>query len=213
MRAIVFANGILSHPVMLRAGDVVIAADGGARHCLKLGITPQVVIGDFDSLTEDELASLESAGAQVIRHPARKDFTDLELALQHAGSCGVEEILVYAALGDRWDQTVANLLLPAAPGLEGVHIRIVDGPQEILLLRPGPPCEICGQMGDTVSLIPLRGDITGVVTTGLEYPLKGETLYFGATRGISNILLGDLAAVQFAAGLLLCIVIHSIQDR
>lgn len=212
MRAVIFANGILNDPgqalAALRAGDVLIAADGGARHCQSLGLNPAVVIGDFDSLAPDELARLEAGGAQLMRYPARKDFTDLELALQHAASLPTDEILVFGALGARWDQTLANLLLPAAPGLEGVHIRLLDGPQEIALLRAGERRTFHGQAGDTVSLVPLGGHATGITTTGLEYPLTDGALYFGATRGISNVMLGEQATVQLAEGLLLCTVIH-----
>jgi len=186
----------------------VIAADGGARHCQDLGLIPSVVIGDFDSLTAEELDQLERDGAQVVRYPGRKDFTDLELALQHAVSLGAGEILVFGALGARWDQTLANLLLPAAPGLENVSIRLLDGLQEIALLRSGETHTLTGQPGDTVSLVPLGGHAHGITTEGLEYPLVDGTLYFGATRGISNVLLGERASVRLKDGLLLCTIIH-----
>ncbi len=212
MRAIIFANGLLNDADAVRAAlapdDVLIAADGGARHCRALGLTPAVVIGDFDSLDGADLARLEAAGVRVIRHPARKDFTDLELALQHAAALGAEEVLIFAALGARWDQTLANLLLPAAPGFERVRIRLIDGPQEMMLLRGGGSLELTGAPGDTVSLIPLGGDAHGVTTHGLEYPLSAGDLQFGATRGVSNVLLGEKAAVQVKDGLLLCILIH-----
>ncbi len=213
MRALVFANGTLNEPGgirdLLRTDDQIIAADGGARHCQRAGLLPQVVIGDFDSLSAAELMALESAGAQILRYPERKDFTDLELALQYAVSVGVSEALLFGALGDRWDQTLANLLLPAAPGLQSLQIRLVDGRQEISLLRPGAPLAIQGKVGETVSLIPLGGDVQGITTSGLEYALHGETLYFGATRGISNLLVQEQATVQVEEGLLLCIIIHT----
>jgi thiamine pyrophosphokinase len=212
LRAVIFANGTLNNAsqtlAALQAGDLLIAADGGARHCLALGLTPEVVIGDFDSLSAEELAQLERDGAQVVRYPMRKDFTDLELALKHAISLGANEILVFAALGARWDQTLANLLLPAAPGLEQVCIRLLDGPQEIILLRAGETHLLSGQVGDIVSLVPLGGHARGITTTGLEYPLTDGMLYFGATRGISNVMLGDQATVRLEEGLLLCTIIH-----
>jgi len=211
-RAVIFANGVLDHPESarhaLRPDDLVIAADGGARHCRQLGLQPAILIGDFDSLDESELAFLQAGGTEVIRHPQRKDYTDLELALRHAHSIGIENVLVFAALGRRWDQTLANLLLPAASDLVGMSIRLEDGPQEVMLLRGPGQLRLQGQSGDTVSLIPLGGDAQGVSTDGLEYPLLGETLYFGATRSLSNVLLGELAEVGLREGLLLCVVIH-----
>jgi thiamine pyrophosphokinase len=79
---IIIANGNIARSnIDPPADSIVIAADGGARHCLKLGIKPQVVIGDFDSLTRDELATFEKSGTKLIRYPVDKDETDLELAL------------------------------------------------------------------------------------------------------------------------------------
>jgi len=217
LRAIIFANGTLNDPhqvlAALQEGDMLIAADGGVRHCRTLGLVPVVVIGDFDSLSAEELSRLEPNGTQVIHYPARKDYTDLELALQHAVSLEADEILVFGALGARWDQTLANLLLPAAPGLEHVRIRLLDGPQEIGLLRAGEAHTLSGQAGDTVSLVPLGGHAYGITTTGLEYPLSDGTLYFGATRGISNVMLGERATVRLEDGLLLCTIIHEERDN
>jgi len=209
LRAVIIANGPLTRPPKLRPGDLLIAADGGARHCLELGLTPKVVIGDMDSLTADELKILESAGGKVIRHPARKDFTDLELALSYAVEAGADPILVYAALGARWDQTLANLLLPAAREFASTRIRLVDGDQEIQLLRGGESLELTGSPGDTVSLIPVSGDASGITTEGLEYGLLDGSLVFGSTRGISNVLLAGRASVSLRAGLLICVVFHT----
>jgi thiamine pyrophosphokinase len=211
-RAIIFANGELNRPesarLALQPGDVLIAADGGARLCRQLGLTPSILIGDFDSLDDADLAYYQSSGTEIIRHSMRKDYTDLELALRHAYSLGIKEALVFAALGKRWDQTLANLLLPASADLAGMTIRLADGFQEIMPLRGPGQLVLQGQPGDTVSLIPLGGDAYGVSTDQLEYPLFGETLYFGATRGLSNVLLGEIAEVRLREGLLLCVVIH-----
>jgi thiamine pyrophosphokinase len=212
MRAVIFANGVLTKPEkarsVLRSGDLIIAADGGARHCSSLGIKPDIVIGDFDSLDPDEMSALEAAGARLVRYPIRKDFTDLELAIQFANEKDAEEVLVLGALGSRWDQTLANLLLPAARAYSIMHIRILDGSQEISLIQADQTLSLSGQPGDIVSLLPLGGNVQGVTTKGLEYPLVYETLYFGATRGISNVMLDRQAEIKLKSGLLLCILIH-----
>jgi len=214
-RAVIFANGRLQNAEQardaIRPGDLLIAADGGAQHCLALGLAPTVVIGDFDSLSERELKELKTLGAQMIPHPAHKDFTDLELALQHAQKLGIKEVLILGALGARWDQTIANLLLPISAGLASIQISMLDGPQQVYFLRAGGEAQIRGRKGDTLSLIPLCGDAQGVVTQGLEYPLHGETLFFGATRGVSNLLTADTARVSLSDGTLLIVLIH--QDR
>ena len=212
MRAVVFANGELNDPggvaSWIAEHDLLIAADGGARHCFALNLTPGVIIGDFDSLEPDQLKAFEQRGSRVIQHPARKDFTDLELALRYACEQGADEILVFGALGARWDQTLANLLLPAHPDLGSAQIRLIDANQEITLIRPGHTLYVRGLPGDTVSLIPVRGEVEGVSTQGLEYPLSDEALDFGATRGVSNVLLEPRAEIFIRKGLLLCILIR-----
>jgi thiamine pyrophosphokinase len=209
---VIFANGVLSDPqgarAAIRPGDLLIAADGGSAHFLALGLTPHVLIGDFDSLDESDLERLQSRGVEIIRHPAHKDFTDLELALQYAEGREAEEIRVYAALGARWDHTLANLLLPAAADLQKSRIVLIDGPHEIRLIRSGETLAVQAKRGDTLSLIPLGGDAHGVSTANLEYPLSGETLFFGGTRGVSNVFLSNIASVRLEQGLLLCVVIH-----
>jgi len=211
-RAVIFANGKLSSKeailAMLQPDDIILAADGGSQHCLELGLSPAVVIGDFDSLDKEALNALINAGVEVIRHPAHKDYTDLELAIRHAQSLGIDHVLVFAALGARWDQTLANLLLPAADDLASMRIRLVDGSQEMVLLRAGERLVIHGREGDTVSLIPLAGDAHGISTEGLAYPLDNDTLYFGATRGLSNVMLSQRATISLGEGLLLCTIIH-----
>lgn len=211
-RAIIIANGPLKEAQsarrVIQEGDLLIAADGGARHCLNLGLIPDILIGDFDSLNQDELATLQSTGVQVIRHPAKKDYTDLELAVRHAVSLGFTEIQVIGALGARWDQTIANIFLPANNDLSGIRMRMIDGNQEVTLMRDEDQLTVHGKAGDILSLIPLGGDALGVTTQGLEYALNRETLYFGATRGISNVLLNQTAKIHLRAGYLLCILIH-----
>jgi thiamine pyrophosphokinase len=211
-RAVIFANGVLGDPAMILSAvaehDLIVAADGGARLCRQLGLKPAVLIGDFDSLDDSELHQFEAEGSQVIRYSSRKDYTDLELALRHVQSLGIEEVLVLAALGARWDQTLANLLLPASEGLVGMRIRLIDGAQEIVTLRGGGELTLQGSPGDILSLIPLNGDAIGVTTLALEYPLQRETLTFGATRGLSNVLLSESATVRLDQGLLMCVITH-----
>lgn len=213
MRAVIFANGDFHPPQggmtgVLQPGDVLLAVDGGMRHCTSLGVTPDYIIGDLDSISQAELDELSTQAVQLVRFPARKDFTDLELALQHAVTLGCDPLVVYGALGARWDQTLANVLLLASPELVDVSIRLVDGAQEIALLRPGRLHTLAGSPGDTLSLLPLAGDAHGITTQGLEYPLHQETLYFSATRGVSNVLTGSEASITFNQGLLLCTLIR-----
>ncbi len=209
MRAILFANGELNHQFIdIHNDDTLIAVDGGALHCLRLDLKPDIVLGDFDSLPDKDQERLALAGSELIRYPTRKDKIDLELGLVLAIERGATEILVYAALGARWDMTVANLLLLMHPKLQSADICFMDGLQEIRIIRAGDQITLNGQPGDTVSLIPLQGDALGISTTGLEYPLIRGTLHFGATKGVSNLLVGALGSVSLEMGCLLCVLIH-----
>ena len=215
MRAVIFANGVFSHPEIdrarLRSDDWLIAVNGGARHGQALGLTPAVLIGDFDSIKNQERQALDQQGVTMVSYPACKDETDLELALRYAVEGGADEVLILAGMGSRWDQSLANLLLLAMVELAGTQVRLVDGPQEAALVRGGETLKLHGQPGDKVSLIPLGGDVHGVTTNGLEYPLEEDALYFGATRGVSNILLGEEATIHLEQGIMACFVIHSPQ--
>lgn len=210
MRAVIFANGELNDletaRALLEPGDTIIAADGGAHHCAALGITPSLLVGDFDSLTGQEVADWQQKGAQLIRHDERKDETDLELALLLAQGLDREEALVLGGLGGRWDQTFANLLLPAYEKLDGLNVTFWHNGLWIYLVRDRR--EVRDKAGQMLSLLPVGGDAVGVTTEGLEYPLHDATLKFGGTRGVSNVLLGERAAVSVKSGLLLCFVFN-----
>ncbi len=209
MRAVIIANGIIGdfRPV-ISPEDIIIAVDGGLRHCLALNLRPHTLIGDMDSLSPEEIDAVARSGIPVSRYPARKDHTDMELALHAARSLGADDIVLVGALGARWDMTLANFMLLAAPELFGCRVRILDGMQEISLVHGGETRQFDGSAGDLLSLIPLRSDARNVRVTGLEYPLNGETLCFSATRGISNIFCGQSATVFLEEGLLLCVIQH-----
>ncbi|MBI4314580.1 MAG: thiamine diphosphokinase, partial [Chloroflexi bacterium] len=167
-RTIIFANCSLAHPSAARAligpGDRLIAADGGAAHCLALGLTPHLVIGDFDSIAPADLDALQRAGAHLMRHPARKDQTDLELALETAVGEGATDVTILGGLGGRWDQTLANLLLPTLPWLAQARVEIADGRQIIRYLRGPGQMALNGHPGDTLSLIALGAGAQGITT-------------------------------------------------
>jgi thiamine pyrophosphokinase len=207
-RAILFANGELPEPELarqrLRADDMLIAADGGARHCRALGLTPHAVIGDLDSLDAETRALFERAGAHFHVHPAHKDETDLELALLYAARQGVSHIGILGALGGRLDMTMANVLLLTHPALASIRMELWHGAQSAWLIRP-PGDDVHGQVGDTLSLIPLSGEAEGIVTRGLRYSLTNEPLAFGLARGVSNVLTETTARVELQVGLLLAV--------
>lgn len=189
----------------MQPDSIAIAADGGVLNALTAGITPDTVIGDLDSLPDAIRADLERRGVRFIVHPARKDETDLELAIQHALERGATEIVIFSALGGRWDQSLANILLLTLPDLRGVPARIVDQRQTMVILTGDAEAHIQGRVGDTLSLIALGGDAHGVTIEGCEYPLNQARLPFGKTLGISNVLIEPTARVSVKEGIVLVI--------
>ncbi len=188
---------------MLQPADYLVCVDGGLRHMHSLGLRPHLLIGDLDSISPAEVLELEREHVRIQRYPVDKDETDLELALLAALKEGYRTMRLVAALGGRLDQTLGNLFLLTLPELSGCDIRMEDGIEEAFIIRSREM--ILGQPGDVVSLLPLAGSVTGVVTQGLRYPLHAETLWFERTRGISNVLLENQASIEVASGVLLAI--------
>ena len=214
-RALIFVNGNLPDLASVRRlllpDDFLIAADGGTRHILALGLTPAVLIGDLDSLSSENHRTLDRAGTKIHPYPRNKNETDFELALHYAVEAGYRELRVVAALGGRLDQTLGNLSLLTDPSLAELDIRADDGLQEAFFTRDG--CRLQGAPGDLISLIPWGGEVTGVTTTGLRWPLSGEVLWPHRTRGISNELLNETASVLIEVGLLLVVHRRQTSDK
>ncbi len=206
-RALIFINSPLQHPGAARAcvqpDDVILAADGGARIALSLGLIPKAILGDLDSLTEAEVNVFEEMGVHILRYPPAKDETDLELALAHAFQAQYNPIIVFGGYGGRVDQALANLALLSAPDAIQAGARFDDGVTEAYFIHGSGL--IHGQAGDIVSLIPWGAPAEGVLTDGLSYPLNRETLHPHRARGISNQMLGQTATIHLKRGLLLCI--------
>ena len=204
-RIIIFANGDLPDlekaRALLHEDDFIIAADGGTRHALALGLTPNVIVGDLDSLPANfEISKFEN---EVILYPRDKNETDLELAIQHALTLNPEQVIILAALGGRLDQTLGNIALISNLRPSTFDIHLDDGIEEIFFCRD--TCGINGTLNDLISLVPWQGEVAGIVTTGLKWPLQNETLYPNKTRGISNEMIGEAATVQIKSGLLLIV--------
>ena len=205
--AIVFAGG--DRPtrdalVGLPTDALVIAADSGVEHALALECHVDLVIGDLDSADPGAVADAVASGAEVDRHPAAKDATDLELALLAARDRGADDIVVVGGHGGRLDHFLANALLLAAPQLASVRVRARMGDGEITVVRHRS--ELTGRRGDLCSLLPVAGPVHGVHTEGLRYALDHETLHPGSTRGVSNEFLATTAVVAVEAGVLLAVV-------
>jgi thiamine pyrophosphokinase len=192
--------------------DAVVAADGGYLRALGLGRRPDVLVGDLDSLAPELAEAARVAGTRVRRYPTDKDESDTELALAEAVELGATRVTVLGAFGGpRLDHALANLWLLAHPLLGGLDLVLLDaGVRVRLVTAPGPdggPVRrpLPGRIGAIVSLLPFAGDVEGVATEGLRYPLADEPLRTGPARGLSNVRVADSAAVTLRTGRLLIV--------
>lgn len=202
MRAVIIGNGDIKDydriKSKIRHDDLIICADGGYNHARNMGIIPDALIGDFDSAKDFE----EVTGR--IEYPTRKDFTDGELAVEYAMEHGADSVCLIGMTGDRLDHTIADIML-LNKCKNGV---LIDDNNEIYLLKD--TLTIRGKSGQTLSVVPIFSDAEGLTTTGLEYPLRNETLYFASTRGISNVMTSDTCEITIEKGIALVIKVDKV---
>jgi thiamine pyrophosphokinase len=203
---VVVAGGPSPHPESALAvplGATVVAADGGLEHAAALGLEVAVAVGDFDSVSPEALEAAEAAGTRIERFPPEKDATDLELALDVALGRGAGRILVLAGDGGRLDHLLSALLVLGSQRYERAQLDAVVGAARVHVVRGER--ELTGEPGELVSLLALHAPASGVWTDGLAYPLRGETLEPGSSRGVSNVFVADSARISVEGGVLLAI--------
>lgn len=209
MRAVIFANGSFNNPASFSmdfdAEDLVIAADGGANLCSKLGIIPDILIGDMDSVQPELINELRSEGTQLIVYPREKDQIDLELALSYALAQEAHEVILFGLLGGRLDLSLANLMLLVKDDWDSMSLVVSDGPDTAYVMHGDDNIVLRGNPGDIVSLVPLTHTVTDVSSQGLRWPLQKTTLEIGSTLSISNEFLEHSVEIKIGQGKLLLV--------
>ncbi len=191
--------------------DQVIAADGGFARAEVLGLAPDLLIGDLDSIDATLVDGVLGAGLIVRRAKADKDESDTELAVLEAVRMGATRVTVLGALGGRrLDHALANIWLLALPALGALEVTLLDVDARLSLVTApdagGPVIRrLDGPIGATISLLPLGGDVLGVTTDGMRYPLRNEALTVGPARGLSNVRTATRASVTVRSGRLLVV--------
>jgi thiamine pyrophosphokinase len=216
MNCVIFANGPLEMDRLdeqaLGKFDLIIATDGGASHCRSYNLTPDVVIGDMDSIPDRLLEELQLLGVQIFTFPRHKDQTDLELAIDLAIERGATAIVILGALGERWDMSISSVMLLAAPRYAGIEMTVQTGTTRLFCLRGPIRKEFAGGPGDRLSILPLSKTVTGVTLQGLAYPLANREIPLGSTLGISNIVTAPEVSISLSEGILLCVIEKSGPD-
>ncbi len=185
----------LAEPI--QPDDFIIAADGGLLHTQALGIAPQAILGDFDSL------GYVPEGAAVF--PVEKDDTDAMLAVRLGLQRGFTEFVIYGGLeGPRLDHTVANFQTLQFLADQGARGTLVGKNQMVTVVKNGS-LEFPTSAEGIISLFCLGADATGITLRGLQYPLENGTLTAGFPLGCSNHFIGKNSEISVKNGSLLVI--------
>ena len=184
--------------------ELIIAVDGGANHLYRLGIMPNYILGDLDSIEDDIREYYEASDVVFKKFPTKKDETDAELAVWLVEEVGLLGIDIYAALGGRIDHELANIQLLYYILDRGMYPRIISEHEEIYILK-NDEMTLKGNIGDIVSILPIRGDARGITLVNMEYSVEELDLKYSVTRGISNVMVAQDAYINVRDGCLLVI--------
>jgi thiamine pyrophosphokinase len=201
----IVGNGTLDASMVepIKTADSIVGVDYAAFWLLVHDIIPDVAIGDFDSVTEEEVAVIRKKVKTVASFPPEKDFTDMELAIEHAAKLHPSEIIIYGGVGSRLDHSVGNILLLS---------RFVDAPFSVRLVNATNECRVVNKNSTIhkssrfryVSLLSLT-DESVITLKGFKYEIESQKILRGQTVGISNEITGEKGCITVYAGVVLLI--------
>ena len=207
MEVTVVTNGYIENMDILKSiiknSDYVICADGAAKYLMNINIYPDLLVGDLDSIDDDALRWIENGKVKLERFPVKKDMTDTELAIEFALKQSPHKINIVGAIGSRMDHSLGNIMLLYKIHKMGTAARIINEINDMTITDSNIKIE--GKIGQTVSIIPIGGDVSGVTLEGLEYPLNDCNIHMGSSLGISNRFIKDTATISVKEGTLLVI--------
>jgi thiamine pyrophosphokinase len=207
LRILIYSGGALGAWALeeTQPGDVYVGADSGALFLLQQGIKPDIAIGDFDSVNEAELAFIQLHSKQLLScDPVMKDLTDTDMAFSWALDQNPQEIIMFGALGTRFDHALANIHLLIKALNKPTVCTIIDSHNRIRLINQSVTIERNNRFS-YVSLLPFTAQVTGITLHGFQYPLHEATLAIGQSLGISNRIVEPFGHIQIRQGNLLVI--------
>jgi len=183
--------------------DMIICADGGTTHAKRMGIEPDIILGDMDSIDPTILESYRNTSVEILEFNIDKDKTDSHLAIGLALERKYDDIVIIGAIGTLPDHSVTNIMLLEYIMKAKAYGRIITENSEMTV--SDGKLEITADDFDRISLIPLSDEVTGITTIGLKFSLCNDTLYRTGSRGTSNSFISDKAKIEFDQGVLLVI--------
>lgn len=206
---IIGAGDLTMGELAVKEEDYVIAVDGGLSYCGVLGVEPDLVLGDFDSVNEQEREAIrilqEQVPEKIVELPVEKDDTDMLAALKHGLELGYVDFRIYAGTGGRFDHTLANIQCLLYLKNHGATGYLVDGTGMILVLQ-NEAVHFQKSLEGYLSLFSLGKEARGVTIRGMKYPLEGYTLSNDYPVGISNEFIGEEASIEVEDGELVCMI-------
>jgi thiamine pyrophosphokinase len=206
-RILIYSGGSLGAWALedTQPGDVYVGADRGALFLVQQGIKPDIALGDFDSVDDDELAFIQLHSKQLLScDPVMKDLTDTDMAFSWALDQNPKEIIMFGVLGTRFDHSMANIHLLIKALTPQTDCTIVDIHNRIRLINQSVTIERNNRFSH-ISLLPFTTQVTGITLHGFQYPLQEATLTIGQSLGISNRIVEPFGQIQIRQGNLLVI--------
>lgn len=205
MKCILMTNGyygdLTYYEKLVKGNDCIICADGGANYAYKMGLVPQYIVGDLDSIEPEIRDHYIARGVGVKKYPRSKDFTDTQLALSLAQEIGVDDIIILGSLGGRLDHTLSNLYAGLEQVEQGTKITHYSPDCVIYLLKGKMTLQ--GEKGDLVSVLALSDQAAGVNESGFDYPLNNVILEKKNPYAVSNRMSSNTAEISVKNGALL----------
>lgn len=209
MKIIIISNGTIENKdVLINAiedADYIICADGGAKYFYDIDKSPDVIVGDLDSIDDETLSIMKESNIKFHRFPTKKDKTDTELAMDYAVEMGAREITLLGAIGTRLDHTLGNIMLLKKLLRKGIKARIINSHNEVYIMKDSLSLE--GNGKDYVSLIPLTEVVRGVTLRGFEYETTDKDFLMDSSFGISNKIIDGKGEINIKEGV--CLVIKA----
>lgn len=207
MKAVIISHGDkYSGSALVREcedSDIILCADGGAEYAYLNKITPDFLIGDFDSIETSVLDYFLSKGSKILKFPIDKDFTDTELCIEKAIELGCNKICILYGIGNRIDHSLGNIGLLSRINKNNIFGYIACDNCYIYLCNSN--ISISGNSGDIISIVPFKGDAQGLISHGLKYSLDNLNIEFGRAIGVSNIMTDNICSISIDSGEVLII--------
>ena len=207
MKCVIITNGDIEYTkktaLLIKKAELIICADGGARHLRALDILPDILIGDFDSIKTEDKIFFEKKKIKTLVFPSKKNLTDTEICINYAIQKKAKDITLLGAIGTRFDHTLANILFLKNLTTKGINSKIINKNNEIYLINNF--IKLIGKKNDILSIIPISKKVMGIRLKGFKYPLKNTTLKIGSGLGISNVFKKNKVCISIQKGILLVI--------